>query len=301
MTTTPAVAAEPFDFESLWDYAKPAETEAVFRELLTEKEAGSGAEYGLQLKTQIARTLGLQGRFDEASELLDEVHADLSAATPIAHLRLLLERGRTLNSSGSPEAARPLFEEAWQRGQDLGADFHAVDAAHMVAIVTSGEESLAWNAKAMTLAEGSSDTRARGWLGSLYNNVAWTLHDQQRYDEALEIFQQALAFRTEAGKPGPIRIARWSVARALRSLGRVEEALVQQESLYSEGLRRSPPEEDPYVREELGECLLALGRGPESRPHLKAAWEQLSKDPWMKKNETERLERLERLAKSQGE
>ncbi len=296
MPSAAARAAEPFDFESLWNYSKPAETEAAFRALLPAAEDAEDAEYRLQLKTQIARTLGLQRRFDAAHVLLDEVAAATDENTPVAGLRLLLERGRAHNSGGSPDEAHPLFEEAWRAGVALGEDFYAVDAAHMLAIVSSGDEVLAWNQRALEHAEASEDPRARRWRASLCNNIGWTHHAAGRHTEALESFQRALDAFEEQGKPQRIRIARWSVARALRSLGRVEEALVQQQSLHQEQQRLSPPEEDPYVREELGECLLALGRTHEARPHFAAAWEMLSQDVGLSEREPDRLERLRELA-----
>jgi hypothetical protein len=48
------------------------------------------------------------------------------------------------------------------------------------------------------------------------------------------MFEQALFAREETGEAGQIRIARWCVERALRSLGRVEEALEMQRQLLDE-------------------------------------------------------------------
>ncbi len=141
---------------------------------------------------------------------------------------------------------------------------------------------------------GSSDERARGWQGSLFNNIGWTHHEAGRYAEALAIFERALVFRTEQGKPGSIRVAKCCVARALRSLGRVEEALAAQQALKAE--HTAAGSEDAYVEEELGECLHALGRTDEARPHFAAAYAALSKDSWMVANEAERLTRLKELA-----
>src|SRR6187431_1240411 len=68
---------------------------------------------------------------------------------------------------------------------------------------------------------------------------------------ALAFFEDAIAFRKEQGKADEIRVAEWCFARALRSMGRLEEALAIQRRLESEGT------EDGFVAEELGE-LLAL-------------------------------------------
>ena len=94
--------------DELWDYGRPAETEAKFRALLPEAEAAGDAEYLAQLLTQLARTLGLQQQFAAAHELLDRAEA-LAEADSVAQVRYLLERGRCFNSAGDKATARPLF------------------------------------------------------------------------------------------------------------------------------------------------------------------------------------------------
>ncbi len=54
-------------------------------------------------------------------------------------------------------------------------------------------------------------------------------------------------------------------------------------------------DEDGYVSEELGECLLALGRADEARPHFQRAYTLLSQDIWLAANEPDRLARLHRF------
>jgi hypothetical protein len=51
----------------------------------------------------------------------------------------------------------------------------------MVAIVASGDEALAWNQRALELAQASPDPDARRWRASLFNNLGWTYHDRGEY------------------------------------------------------------------------------------------------------------------------
>lgn len=275
------------NFDELWDYGRPAETEAKFRALLPEAEAAGDAEYLAQLLTQLARTLGLQRQFAAAHELLDRAET-LAEAGSVAQVRYWLERGRCFNSAGDKVAARPFFMAAYEQAAALGADFYAVDALHMLAIVAPPAAQISWNEQALALAVQSADPRARGWVGSLTNNLGWTHHDLGNYERALALFEQALALRQAQGAAEPIRIAKWCIARTLRSLGRVEEALAQQQAL-AEG------EQDGYVFEELGECLLLLGRIEEARPYFAQAYALLSQDGWLVANEPARLERLKEL------
>jgi len=221
--------------DALWDFERPAETARAFRTLL--ERAGADTDAAAELLTQIARTQGLQERFQEAHRTLDGVEPLLGAHATRLRARYLLERGRVLNSSGDPAAALPLFIHALGVAQAAGEEFYAVDAAHMVAIASSGEEQLAWNRRGLAMAKGSRDPRTRRWRGSLYNNLGWTHHERGEFEDALRCFEEALRAREEEGNAALIRIARRCVARGLRSLGRIEEALVIEQDL--------PPEHEP--------------------------------------------------------
>jgi hypothetical protein len=112
---------------------------------------------------------------------LDEAEALLPGNAPVARVRYLLERGRTFNSSKAPEKAKPLFQEAWDLARKEGLDFYAVDAAHMMGIVEAPDR--AWNEKALEAAERSRDSKARKWLGALYNNMGWSALDKKDYEK----------------------------------------------------------------------------------------------------------------------
>lgn len=286
------------DFDAQWDYNNPAETEAKFREILPAAEASGDTDYLAELLTQIARTQGLQRKFEEAHATLNQVEEMLGATGPRVRVRYLLERGRTLNSSGHPDEAKPLFLEAWERGQAGGFDFLAVDAAHMVAIVVPTEEQMDWNLKAAALAEQSEDPKAQNWLGSLYNNMGWTYFDMKEYQQALTIFEKALAFREKQGDPENIRIAKWCIAKMYRMLDKPDKALEMQQALLKER-EAAGAEDDGYVFEEIAECYEAMGRHADARPWFARAYANLSQDPWLQENEAERLERLKRLGETE--
>jgi len=280
------LAMQDPDFDTLWNYDRPDETEKKFRELLPTIGDRKG-----ELLTQIARTQGLQRKFDEAHKTLDE--AEKLATGGVARVRYLLERGRVFNSSKQRDTSKPLFVQALEAAQSGGFDNHAIDAAHMLGIVCEPKEALEWNTKAIAMAEASKDPKAKGWLGALYNNVGWTHHDSGDFEKALDLFRKALAWRAERKQETETRIARWCVARALRSLKKVEEALAIQRELLKEW--EEARAEDGYVFEELGECLLALGRADEAKQRFARAWELLSKDAWLAENEAKRLARLREL------
>ena len=286
------------NIDDLWDYDNPDLTEAKFRQVLPELESSSEESY-LELLTQIARAQGLQGKFAEADRTLDEVEKVLdnadSSSLMKARIRYLLERGRVLNSSAMPEDAKPFFQEAFELAKKSKEDFFAVDAAHMTAIAEPLDKQYEWNQKALEIVRESSDVKARKWAASLYNNMGWTFFDQKQYGRALDCFQEALKHRIEdGGTPNQIRIAKWSVAKCLRVLDHVNEALQIQRELLGEYERIG--QKDGYVYEELGECLLVFGQNHEARRYFALAYDELSKDRWLASNEPERLERLRKLS-----
>jgi len=289
-----AIADELPAFDKLWNYAKPDETEKKFRELLPQAEAADNLDYELQLRTQIARTLGLQGKFEEAHAELDLVAARLSKDTPVARVRYLLERGRAWRSGGLPARGRALFLEAWDLGRNVKAPYFAVDAAHMMALVEPPEKKKSWNLRAMEYAEESKDARAMLWLGTLYNNMGWDAHEAGDYKRALELLQKCWDWHKERKTGRGELIAKWSVAKQLRLLKRVDEAYRMQQELLETYTKAD--EENGYLFEELGECLLALGKPDEARPWFQKAYAILGQDEWHQKNEPKRLERLKGLA-----
>ena len=280
-------------FDELWDYDQPAETEERLRVLLPQAETGTDRSFHIQLLTQIARTHGLRQQFEEAHQLLDEAERSLADDLFTARVRVLLERGRVLNSSKTADRGRALFYEAWQLALAAQLDFYAIDAAHMLGIVAETPDSqLDWNLKAVQLAERTQHTRSKQWLGSLYNNIGWTYHDMGQYEQALAIFEKAQDFYARSDDMCRFRIARWCVARTYRSLGRITEALAMQEALLTE---YDTDDEAGYTLEEIAECLLAFDRGAEARPYFGRAYTILSQDIWLKAYEAERLERLKEL------
>lgn len=283
-----------FEFDKLWDYDNPAETEKKFKELLPAVKNSNNRSAYLQLLTQIARTLGLQMKFDEAHKILDVVEPQLSDELYLARIRYLLEKGRTFRSSKQVEKSRPLFLEAYDIAIKHDEDDYAIDAAHMLGIIEPYKEAQEWNELAMKIAEKTKDEKARRWLGPLYNNTAWNYHDNKEYDKALKVFEKNVEWHTNRKSVGQLIIAKWSVARTLRSLDKIDEAIEMQNSIMKE-IKEKELEQDGYVFEELGELNLIKDNKEEAKKYFKVAYDLLSKDIWLAENEKERLERMKKL------
>ncbi|HEY7943423.1 MAG TPA: hypothetical protein VIH15_02835, partial [Casimicrobiaceae bacterium] len=85
----------------------------------------------------------------------------------------------------------------------------------------------------------------------------------------------------------------WAIARALRSLGRYDEALTIQRALLAE--HEKDGSTDGHVFEELGELELARNHADAARPWFAQAARTLGQDAWFAASEPARLERLREL------
>ena len=294
MTLSEADPALP-DFDAAWNYGAPVKTREAFTSILAEAGEGAPLAWILELKTQIARTHSLVGEFDEAHALLDTIEPALGNDMTRARISYFLERGRTHNSSGEKEKAKPLFIKAWELGEKAGEDFLAVDAAHMVAIaVVDGAEANRWNLIGLDRARQSEDERTRGWVGSLTNNMGWTAFDAGKLEEALALFEESRDHFLQRDLVDRARIARWSIARVKREQDMIDEALALQLEIQAENEAAGTP--DGYCFEELGELYLLKSNREETARNFARAHELLSQDNWLVRNEPERLARMKELS-----
>jgi hypothetical protein len=179
--------------DELWLPDDAADSEARLRVELEQGGPWNDSERA-ELVTQLARSIGLQGRFDEAASLLIEI--DDSAT--VVGVRVLLESGRVMSDSGHPDVAADLFRQAAEIAARAGLAFLEIDALHMLAIVdVPGAED--WTAKAVELAEASSDDRTRRWLVSLHSNLGWQRLEVGDAGAALVEFTEAARWADAVG------------------------------------------------------------------------------------------------------
>lgn len=296
-----AFAEEPrLDFDKLWNYQKPAETEKKFRDLLPQAKE-KGKSFYLQLLTQIGRTLSLQGKHSDAYSVLADVSSQLADEMQVAKVRYLLELGRTQNAEKKGEAANKTFQEAFALADKVNEWGYAVDALHMIAIthsygkLDSPQEKLNWEAKAIAYAEGKDSLNAKKWLGSLYFNTGWSYHGLKRYNDALETFVKAADLDKANGSPDWILLDdRRTVAQMKRLVGRIDEAFTEQLQLEKENLEKLG-KPDGFVIEELGELYLLKKDQKKSKEYFAMAY-PLVKDQLKDPKYQDRIDRIRRLA-----
>ena len=236
--------------DRLWDFGDPAASEERFREAADDDS--HPAHVRAVLSTQLARAIGIQGRGDEALAVLDEVAAagpapdESQRDAAEVRARVSIERGRILAAADGRAEAVPELTRGVREAALDGSNFLVLDALHMLALNDAGHEE-EWAAEGLDVLAGSRDPRVLRWGVALHNNLGWTMHDSGRAEAALAEFQQAVDAADRYGTTEQQHVARWSVARCLRTLGRTDEALELQREL-----ARARPD-DPYVQSELAE------------------------------------------------
>ena len=249
-----ATAWSAIDVDALWNFSDPAASEARFREAL----AAAQGDDALILRTQIARTLGLRQRHDEAHRELDDIEPALAAAGVEPRVRAWLERGRTLRSSGKPAEGKPLFVRAFATADAAKLERLAADALHMIALVEPQlDERIAWNQRTIEYAQRASDPRAQGWQAAALNNIGSDLRGAKRLDESLAAFREALTAYQHEGRATHVRMARWQIANVLRLTGQRDDALAMQLALERDSMAANEP--DPHVYDELALLHAAAG------------------------------------------
>jgi tetratricopeptide (TPR) repeat protein len=192
--------------DELWDFGDPAGSEARLRRAADDQaDAADRAE----LVTQVARAVGLQGRFAEAHELLDGV----AVTDDVVAARAALERGRLCTSAGDSEGAVPYFLAAADAASVSRSVFLHVDALHMLAIAEPAQAEQ-WTAAALHVLDGVEDSRTLRWRVSLHSNAGWAHFDAGRFDEALASFARSRDAATRWGTPQQVVWADEAIAEA---------------------------------------------------------------------------------------
>jgi tetratricopeptide (TPR) repeat protein len=278
------------NFDQLWNFSHPAATEIKFRELLPLAERSGDRSYHMQLLTQIARTLSLRAKFDEAHALLDTIERALTPDLKLARVRYLLERGRTYNSSQQQAKALPLFQEAYSLGESIGEMRLAIDAVHMIAIAERDpKDQIKWNLKGIAMVEAHPDQER--WLNALYNNIGDGYSGIGEYHNAIRYYQKLAALQQKLGGEADIYTLK-DEARAWRLSGKPDSSL----SIIEPIQQKLAEQPDGWIEEEYAEALHATGKPKEAKPHFLKAYELLSKDHWVLQNDPKKLERLRAMS-----
>ncbi len=251
-------AGAAVDLDALWDFAQPQQTEQRLRAAL----AGASGDEALILRSQIARSQSLRGRTDAALAELDAIEPQLAAAGDAARVHAWLERGRALSVAGRADDAVAPLQRAFELADRAQLEFLAADALHALALVQPTIDArIAMHRRVLAYVRNARDPRARRWEPIELNRIGVELGEAGRHEEALAELRQAQAAYERLGRVRNARVARWMVARTLRLLGRLPEALSMQRALEIEWA--ADGQADPDVFDEI--ALIHAARGEAER------------------------------------
>lgn len=182
-----------------------------------------------ELQTQRARALGLQGRIEEAEALLDS----LEPANGVLEVRVLLERGRVRLAADRPAEAVP-FLEAALRAARRDADIALAVETTLALAEADRPHTEQWIEEGLADLAGTGDPRILRWGVVLHDLRGWARLDGGDAEAALVSFEDAGEFAERYGTADQRFAAQWATGRALRELGRVDEALELQRRLQAE-------------------------------------------------------------------
>ena len=179
-----------------------------------------------ELQTQRARALGLQGRIEEAEALLDS----LEPANGVLEVRVLLERGRVRLAADRPDEAVPVLEAALRAARRDADIALAVETALALA-EADRPHTEQWIEEGLADLAGTGDRRVLRWAVVLHDLRGWARLDDGDPEAALVSFEDAADYADRYGTPDQRFAAHWATGRALRELGRLDEALALQRRL----------------------------------------------------------------------
>lgn len=224
---------------------------------------------------QMARISLIQGNVKRGQDLLKQAEARASESEPLGWSRYLGVRGRFEWQGGDLASARETFQ-ALLRYCDVNALWNrAVDAANMMVIVSvTPEQQIEWSKRGIELAE---DYEVTVWLGPLWNNLAATYYDTEKYDSALTAYLKAREYHWQhSGEMGKLW-ADYSVGMTYRKLGEYEKAASWLRPVLAWAERVGDHGAIGQACEDLGEVALATGNKEEGVAYLKRAREQYQK------------------------
>ncbi len=288
------------DVDGFWADKTLSQTEFAIRETLHQQQSDDQKLNRIETLTQLVRLLNILGNPSEAAATLKQAQDIIASCEPSAHriraeIRLALEHGRHLWLARNPARAQSFLNHAWTLATTNKEYFFAIDAALMLAITQPPKFQNEWINKALNLAEKTDEPQAKLWLTHLYLVKGWQFFDFHRYDEALQNFTKAFERPRDKGVTTNLQVIRWSMARALRSLNKLSEALEIQNTLLVE--LSSAGQKNGFVLLEIAECLQLLQKTEEAKSFYESAYNELSADTWYLDNHKAELNRMQFLYK----
>jgi tetratricopeptide (TPR) repeat protein len=285
------------DIDGFWNFDNLPQTESRIQMMLPSE--GPWKAEQVEALTQLAHAQVLQNKMPEAKATLIQAQQLIALLEPAERIRpeirWLLEQGRVFCLSMTPSKAIECFGQAWTLANKNNLTFFAIESALMLAITQPLKSRQQWLEMALDLAEKATSEQCKLWLAQLYLMQGWHYFDVHRFDKALEFFEKSVARPRFPGDNQKVVVSKWSAARAIRALGRFDEAMAIQNSLLNELTEKG--QENGHVYLEIGECMQAQQKHEEAKAFFEKAYKLLSADQWYSDNRNFELSRIQYISK----
>ncbi len=172
--------------------------------------------------SQMARMNLLLERKEEGREWLEKAADRASDSDPMGWSRFLGVKGRFEWKDNDLVKARETFDRMYVFCNTNALYARAVDAAHMIAIVSEKpEDQIEWGKLGIEAAEKTDNEK---WLGPLWNNLAGTYYDVKDFESALECYLKAREYHWRFSSEVAKLYADYHVGMTYRLLGKFDEA-----------------------------------------------------------------------------
>ena len=291
------------DIDGFWGQEPASAVEFTLRNKIKTYAQPFGPEQ-IEWLSQLGRSLLLQDKIDDAKKILADAFAKAEALPPSKEkdrclVRLSLENGRLFWITRSISQAQGQFKKAWELAETNSLGFFLVDAAVMMTLISPAKQKFDWLDKAFMFLGADNDPATAAltslWRPHLHILKAWQLFDARRFQEAYEDFEKASRLQLNGPERVDKNILKWSLARSLRSLHRLPEALEILYSLKNEFEKNQTPQGEVFL--EIGECLQLQQQVAEAKTYFELAYAELSKNPWYIDNQEAELSRIRFLSK----
>lgn len=285
------------DIDGFWTKPTFADSENEITARLPAHWATQWSSQSVELLTQLARAQALQGHLPRAKATLDQAQQMISSSKqkfePRIEIRWHLENGRVHGLGMNLARAHDSFVQAWTMANGHKLEFFAVDAALMLSTIRPPKFQNEWLQKALALAQSSNDPQVRLWLSQLLFLEGWHAFDFREFDRALDCFEKAMAQPGAGDEAWKLMSMQWSRARAMRAVGKVEQALASQQMLLTD--MSLVGNIDGHVYLEIAECQQLLNQTELARGNFELAYGELSAPGWYADNRGDELKRMKYL------
>jgi tetratricopeptide (TPR) repeat protein len=135
-------------------------------------------------------------------------------------LGALLQEGNRLLMYRQDDEARATYLEVWRRASEMGDEYYACAAAHMLGVMESMplEEKLHWHLVSLERANRVEDGRVDSWYASIYVNLGHVHRLLNQPADALACYEQALLHSHSMDDPSYAGSIREPIEKALAEL-----------------------------------------------------------------------------------